>query len=87
LERIWKSSINSSIEWWDEFKSYKSYKELANIATRILGIPVTSACVERVFSKHSRIHSKDRNRLLNSRIERLLTVQTNLQSKNNCTQN
>ena len=32
------------------------------------------------LSKHGRIHSKDRNRLLNSRIERILAIQTYYQS-------
>jgi len=55
---------------------------LCEIASRILAIPSTSASVERIFAKHGRIHTKDRNKLLNSRVERLLTVQTHYQSKN-----
>lgn len=80
LERIWASKIENSIEWWNEFNFYKSYKWFAKIASRILSICATSASVERVFSKHGRIHSKDRNGLLNSRIERILAIQTYYQS-------
>ena len=80
LERIWGGKIQNSIEWWNEFNFYKSYKGFAKIASRIVSICATSASVERVFSKHGRIHSKDRSRLLNSRIQRILAIQTYYQS-------
>ena len=34
----------------------------------------SSAAIERIFSTHSRIHTKDRNRLANNRVEKLVTV-------------
>ncbi len=51
------------------------HAQLVSITIIILAISATSATVERVISKHGIIYSKDRNRL-NTRIERLLKVQT-----------
>jgi len=65
-----------------EFKCYKSYAELSDLACRILAIPATSSSIERSFSKQLRIHSKDRNKLLNTRVAKLLTVQSHYQSNN-----
>ena len=50
------------------------------MAIRLLSIPPSSPSVERIFSKHSRIHTKDRNKLTNSRVEKLVAVQAFYQS-------
>ena len=55
---------------------YKPYAELSNLACRLLAIPATSASIERSFSKQLRIHSKDHNKLLNTRVAKLLTAQS-----------
>ncbi len=48
-----------------------NYAQLVCITTTKLAIPASSALVECVFSKYGSIHSKDRNRLLSTRIERI----------------
>ena len=57
-----------------EFKCYKSYAELRDLTCRILAFPATSSSIERSFSKQLRVHSKDRNKLLNTRVAKLLNV-------------
>ena len=44
----------------------------------ILNLPPTSASVERSFSRHSKIHSNDRNRLTTERAAKLVFIAHNL---------
>lgn len=54
--------------WW---RSLRGTCELADVAIRILGAPVTSAATERTFSTFSWIHSKKRNRLTSEKAAKL----------------
>jgi len=81
-EGLWKNSFiwisAKDIEpalWW---KGICGSSCLSSIAHRILSNPATSAATERSFSTEGFIHSKHRNRLLNSRIEKLSFVKQNL---------
>lgn len=72
---LWKKLKVEPHVWW---KSFLGHTELSKIASRILCLPPTSAEVERSFSTHGRIHGKVRNRLLNSRAEKLVYIHMNL---------
>ena len=80
--RLWEDADVDVVKWWKEISStYARYKEISILAIRILTIPPSSACVERMFSKHQRIHRQDRNRLKNCKVDKLVTVQAFYQSK------
>lgn len=52
--------------------------QLSEIAIMILSSPGTSEVIERSFSTQANIHRKHRNRLLNTRIEKLTFIKQNL---------
>ena len=60
--------------WWSAFFTRT---RLANVALRVLNIVVSSAAVERANSVQLRIHSKERNRLLHHRVEKLMKISVN----------
>lgn len=65
----------SSIAWW---RGLCSNTELSRLAVRFLELPATSAACERSFSSYSRIHTKNRNRLTNTRASKIVFVAHNL---------
>lgn len=54
--------------WW---RGLRGTCELAEVAIKILGAPVTSAATERTFSTFTWIHSKKRNRLTSDKAAKL----------------
>jgi len=62
------------LSWW---RGLRGTCELADVAIRILGAPVTSAATERTFSTFSWIHSKKRNRLSTERAAKLTFLSHN----------
>ena len=60
--------------WWSAFFTRT---RLANVALRVLNIVASSAAVERANSVQLRIHSKERNRLLHHRVEKLMKISVN----------
>ncbi|KAL4101200.1 hypothetical protein QTP88_021220 [Uroleucon formosanum] len=81
-EGLWQNSFvwisAKDIEpalWW---KGICGSLCLSTIAHHILSNPATSAATERSFSTQGFIHSKRRNRLLNSRIDKFTFVKQNL---------
>lgn len=54
--------------WW---RGLRGICELAEVAIKILGAPVTSAATERSFSTFAWIHSKKRNRLTSDRAAKI----------------
>lgn len=69
------SKTTPALTWW---KGLCSTQQLCKVALKVLGAPATSAAVERSFSKHSFIQSKVRNRLTNTRAEKLVYISSNL---------
>lgn len=61
--------------WW---RGICGSSSISKIATAILSFPCSSAATERSFSTFSLIHTKKRNRLSNSRAEKLLFVHQNM---------
>ena len=51
-----------------------NHKALANLAINLLSIPPSSAGIERTFSLQARIHSKNRTRLSDENVARMMTV-------------
>ncbi|XP_066979617.1 zinc finger BED domain-containing protein 4-like isoform X2 [Macrobrachium rosenbergii] len=69
---IWQSVDQCSpTSWWN---GMCSHTQLSKVATGILNLPPTSALVERSFSRHSHIHSSDRNCLSTDRAAKLVYV-------------
>lgn len=60
----------SSFEYWSVYGRH-TYPLLSKIAFRILGVPASSAAYERVWSASVFIHSKKRNKLNISKVEKL----------------
>jgi len=76
LEFLWVA--NETVEpeaWWS---GLCKHTELSKIATRVLGLPNTTAACERSFSIHANTHSKNRNRLTNEHAAKLVFVNHNL---------
>ncbi len=75
---LWtESSTKNPILWWKYFKSFADSRMFSDNSAKLLSIPCTTASVEHHFSLQSRIHSKDRNRLTNDKVEKILTIQQN----------
>lgn len=75
----WDSeNMKNPVTWWKMFQNFSEVSDFATIATRLLSVPSSSASVEREFSCQSRIHTKDRNKLSNETVEKLLAVEHNL---------
>ncbi|XP_066947097.1 zinc finger BED domain-containing protein 4-like [Macrobrachium rosenbergii] len=73
---IWQSVDQCSpTSWWN---GMCSHTQLSKVATGILNLPPTNASVERSFSRHSHIHSSDRNRLSTDRAAKLVYVARHL---------
>lgn len=64
----------SPLLWW---RCLRGTCELAEVAIKILGAPVTSAATERTFSTFGWIHSKKRNRLSTERAAKLTYLSYN----------
>lgn len=60
----------------------ETHPELADLASRLFGIPASSAQIERVFSNWAFVHSKSRNRLLFARSEKLVHVYYSIKNMN-----
>ena len=67
----------TSISWWNDFYT-KICPELSTLAIHVLSIPRTSGTSERNWSAFFLIHSKMRNRLKNSTVDKLIKVYWNL---------
>ncbi|KAE9521289.1 hypothetical protein AGLY_018308 [Aphis glycines] len=65
-----------ALHWWTAFCNHT---ELSKIAIKILSLPATSAAVELTFSTYKDVHSSKRNRLLNERAAKLVSIKHNLQ--------
>ena len=77
---IWtvaERGILDAISWW---KSSSRAPELSSLAIRVLGIPLSSASIERVWSTYDMIHSQTRSRLDNERAAKLVFIYKNLRS-------
>ena len=64
-----------SLVW---FRYQTSVPELTACVLALLSITATEAAVERSFSAQGTVHSKKRNRLLNSSVEREMFIKSNL---------
>lgn len=69
-----KDKIIRPLSWW---RGLRGTCNLADVAIRILGAPVTSAATERTFSTFSSMHSKKRNRLSSERAAKLTFLSYN----------
>ena len=54
-----------------------NYPSLSKLAVSALGIPVSSAAVERLFSIGGKIYQPDRCHLSDSRFEQLMFIRSN----------
>ncbi|GAB0096399.1 hypothetical protein DMENIID0001_119050 [Sergentomyia squamirostris] len=63
------------LTWW---YYYFDNTDICKVATVILKSPATSSAVERSFSAQKLIHTQQRNRLDNSKVDKLLYVKHNL---------
>ena len=70
----------SLLTWW---KRMCSFTELSKAANGVFSLLPTIPSVERSFSRHSQIHSTDRNRLTTDRAAKLVYIAYNLAHKNN----
>ncbi|XP_041364336.1 uncharacterized protein LOC121379753 [Gigantopelta aegis] len=75
-EGVWASAQHiSAATWW---KGLCGTEILSPIASIILQIPPTSASCERNLSLFGSIHTKVRNRLTNAKVEKLVSIRSNL---------
>lgn len=45
---------------------------------RLLSLLPTATCCERIWSAYDHVHSKKRNRLLNTKVEKVVAIEANL---------
>ena len=60
--------------YWENFLQFSSTRKIATLGSKILSIPASSAAVERSFSIQGHLHSKSRNRLLDTNVDKLMRV-------------
>ena len=72
-ERV--SMTTNPLQFWKENES--RYSSLAKIAREVLGVPSSSAAVERLFSTAGKIFSPERCRLTDNRFEQLMFIRCN----------
>ena len=60
----------NQLDLWHQEET--NYSFLSKLAVSVLGIPVSSAAVERLFSIAGKIYRPDRCRLSDSRFEQLM---------------
>lgn len=65
--------------YWDNLLSFQSSSILATVGVRILSIP--SAGAERSFSIQGNVHTKNRNRLLETTVEQIMRIKWNNQQR------
>lgn len=73
---IWDEGVRrsfTSLLWW----KVHHHDELSDLAQDILSIQPTSGAAERNWSTFGFIHTKSRNRLLNTRVNKLVHIYTN----------
>lgn len=75
-------NITSPQTYW--FMAGKKYPDLAELADKLMKIPVSSAQIERLFSHWSFIHSDLRNRLIAERSQKLVEIYYSLKMMNKC---
>lgn len=71
-----KTQWNNPLDWWKTHEN--RFPILARIAKSYLAIEATSASSERIFSKASRITTRDRNRLSPDMVGCLMYISSNL---------
>lgn len=77
---IWEGIENANpLTWWRDLRGTNL---LAEISTKILSAPVTSAATERTFSTFSWIPSSKRNRLTSGRAAKITYLSHNWKLKN-----
>lgn len=69
--------------YWENFLQFSSTRKIATIGSKILSIPASSADVERSFSIQGHLHSKARNRLLDTNVDKLMRVKWALKQEEN----
>ena len=67
-------NFQGAFDYWNLIDTLTNYNSLAKIALRLISIPPSSAAVERSFSLQAWIHSKNRNRLSQENINKILMV-------------
>ena len=82
-----------SVQFWIKVSQYTDmsgdhpYSDLARYALSCLSLPVSNACVERVFSQMAAIKAKSRNRMSFPMLEALLRIRTTFSNQGVCCQN
>lgn len=64
--------------FWNNYKMIDGTKKLATIASRLFSVPCSSASCERSFSTQKRLYTKDRNRLKEEKIHKLMLIKNYL---------
>jgi hypothetical protein len=67
--------------FWENHKQFTSCNKLATIGARILSIPASSASVERSFSEQGHLHSKSRNRITDTNVDKLMRIKWSLKQE------
>jgi hypothetical protein len=84
-------NIDDTCKFWIEVRMYQDacgkcvFKELVDLARKLLILPYTNAEVERLFRQMNIIKSKLRNRILNPNLKAILSIRAGLRKlKMNC---
>lgn len=82
--------INDTVEFWSEVDSFRDasrlnpFKEIAELALKVLVFPWSNAEIERVFSQVNLIKNKQRNRMGLEMLESILTIRYGLRRHSKC---
>ena len=80
----------SPIEFWSKVRDYKNaeeqfaFRDLADYCLACHTLPISNACVERVFSRVTFVKNKHRNRLSTKMLDSILRIKSYLSNRNIC---
>ncbi|EFA12405.1 hypothetical protein TcasGA2_TC016407 [Tribolium castaneum] len=85
--------FNNVYLFWPQVLKYKDagekfvFKELADFALRVLSLPSSNACVERIFSVMNCVKTKSRNKMQEEMLAAILRIRTYSSNANICCYN
>ncbi len=80
----------SPIDFWGKVRDYKNaeeqyaFRDLADYCLACHTLPISNACVERVFSRVTYVKNKHRNRLSTKMLDSILRIKCYLSNRNMC---
>ena len=69
-----REGVSTPLKYWQHIGEHEEHKELSTLAVKIVGIPSSSASVERSFSSQGKVHTGLRSSLTKENVDQIMTV-------------